>query len=929
MTAPMVRLIPKLRVIRGIAQTTAVHHPTLASFAHLHRTSHRTVSRQPVFIHRWIALGLTLSAVCATGLLILLSGNDARSSKPSPTTGPHARAGARVSHRPPTPAQATSLSPADLATLRELPCFQSEASVNELLQWLEQQRTLKALEHHLGKSPAGQISQVSGTQVERFASRLAQVAQLPDGLIEQNGRLLHPSDTLLLSPSQPTPATERLPPTQSAPESALEAPAELHPPASPPRELTGPDLRAPETAPPRPAPPRAAPPQQAPLAPGDDGLLPRTLAPRPEAFLAPTRPYRSPQDTLLFPHSSPPPPNAGEAEGRNVPTPATKPPSAAVPLTPPINVLPPPPAAGAPAVRPETPRATMPPPAPVESIRSPSPSLPLPQDPHAAIFASAPYPSAKQCQKCHEQIYREWSVSGHAYAAVSPMFHQFEQRINELTSGTIGHFCLRCHSPIGSALGLPREANLYEAPAAAIEGVTCVACHRVRQRYQRVNGERRIEPGDIFAPVYAGGDGHGLRDVLAHRDQWKVKTSPADRGPGQPIHAASIQFEQLSSSHFCVSCHQVAVYPGIKLEVVWEQYRASPACKQGISCQECHMGKAPGRAEGYTTGPAAVVASRPTNPHRKHSNHMFFGPGYSIAHPGTFPFHPKANTWRYDQWLEFDWRAGWGTDAFEDALAAGAIYASFPPTWQNVDDRYDARQIIDENLRLLAEKKHSRKVLMENGSQVEGPFFATQRRLGKPLRFHYVVTNTNSGHNMPSGSLGAQPQIWLNVVLTAPDGSHAWESGYVDSQGDLADLHSLDVAAGRIPHDHQLFNLQTKFITTNVKGTDREMYLPINVDVDPLPFIRPSGFPITTMNHPPTIRMEGHSLPPLGHRKARYHVPGHLIQMPGTWRLSVRMRSRAEPIYFMRFVRATPTMMQAMNERMLDFHEYSVEFEIR
>lgn len=509
------------------------------------------------------------------------------------------------------------------------------------------------------------------------------------------------------------------------------------------------------------------------------------------------------------------------------------------------------------------------------------------------------------------------------------MFHKFEQRINELASGTIGHFCLRCHSPVGTTLGLPREANLYDAPPAASEGVTCIVCHRVRQRYQRVNGERRIEPGDIFAPVYAGGDGSGLRDVLAHRDHWKVKTSPDQKGPGQPIHAASIQFEQLKSSHFCVSCHQVAVYPGIKLEVVWEQYRASPACKQGISCQDCHMGKSPGRAEGYECGPAAVVANKPTNPQRKHSNHMFFGPGYSIAHPGTFPLHPKADHWRYDQWLEFDWRAGWGTDAFEDAVDAGTVPAHFPPTWANVDDRYDARDIINENLKLLAEKKHVRKILMENGSQLEGPFFATKRRLGKALRFHYVVTNTNSGHNMPSGSLGAQPQIWLNVVLSAPDGRHVWESGYVDSNGDIADLHSLDVAAGRIQHDHQLFNLQTKFITTNVKGTDREMYLPINVDVDQLPFIRPSGFPITTMNHPPTIRMEAHSLPPLGHRKARYHVPGHLIQTPGKWRLSVRMRSRAEPIYFMKFVRATPTMIQAMNERMLDFHEYSVEFEVR
>ena len=32
-------------------------------------------------------------------------------------------------------------------------------------------------------------------------------------------------------------------------------------------------------------------------------------------------------------------------------------------------------------------------------------------------------------------------------------------------------------------------------------------------------------------------------------------------------------------------------------------------------------------------------------------------------------------------------------------------------------------------------------------------------------------------------------------------------------------------------------HLQTMFLTTNVKGTDREMYLPVNVDIDPLPHL--------------------------------------------------------------------------------------------
>ena len=45
-----------------------------------------------------------------------------------------------------------------------------------------------------------------------------------------------------------------------------------------------------------------------------------------------------------------------------------------------------------------------------------------------------------------------------------------------------------------------------------------------------------------------------------------------------------------------------------------------------------------------------------------------------------------------------------------------------------------------------------------------------------------------------------------------------------------------------------------------------EMYLPITLDVDQLPFIRPGGTPSSVNNHPPNVRMEKHSIPPLATR---------------------------------------------------------------
>ena len=556
--------------------------------------------------------------------------------------------------------------------------------------------------------------------------------------------------------------------------------------------------------------------------------------------------------------------------------------------------------------------------------------VPAGADPHASAFADTLYPSALRCAKCHQKIYDEWRVSAHAYAAISPMFQRFEQAMTVVTKGTVGTFCVRCHAPVATQMEYPREASIADGAAVFREGITCVACHRVVERYGRVNGERRIEPGDIFQPVVGNLGGTGIAKAAADADNYKVKLHPGDKRPGQELHQGAIKFEQLGKSDFCVSCHQVAVHPGIALEVVWAQYRASPARARGVSCQDCHMGLEPGKAMGYSCAPAAEMSGKVVEANRKHSNHIFHGPGNSIAHPGLFPHNEKSLRWSIAQWLEFDWRAGWGTAEFEKQFAAmGGNKDCFPEAWKLTDDRRDARKILDDNFKLLGIKRDSATRVMNNAAHIEGPEILSSRRPGEDLHIKYRIHNTSDGHNMPTGSLGAQPQLWLNVVLTGPDGRWLWESGYLDGNGDLADMHSLQVRKGLIKPDLQLLNLQTKFLITGVKGTDREMYLPVNVDADQLPFLRPGAVPITVLNHPPFVRMEAHSVPPLGFRVADYRIPGELIRQPGTYRLSVRMRSRMEPIYFMRFCTATPEMERRMLEQTLDVQPQAVEFEIQ
>jgi len=560
---------------------------------------------------------------------------------------------------------------------------------------------------------------------------------------------------------------------------------------------------------------------------------------------------------------------------------------------------------------------------------------PLPEDnPDAHALADMQYPSAKVCGECHPRQYEQWSNSSHAYASLSPMFNKFEQKINDLAQGTIGSFCVRCHASVGTALGERRDIPWWERSAASREGITCVTCHRVGEAYGKTNAARRIAPGSIHEPVFGPFDTMGGLKAITDARTYQILVSPDE--PDRPdesdgtkwirMHQTAIQSDFIKQSEFCATCHQVQVHPGIKLETVWEEYRSSPAAKEGITCQECHMSTNPGRDAGFAKGWAARVNGMFVDTERPLTDHTFVGPGYPIVHPGLFPFRMEESPFTPQQWLTFDYRAEWGSEDFEKDVPSSF---AFPTEWRDPADRKKAWLLVEENLERWYERQEQREKLLETASHLDGPFFQGRPEVGKAFSFEYRITNRNKGHNLPSGSLGAQPELWLNVSLIDPDGERVWESGYVDSHGDVADLQSEDVQLGKIPHDDQLVSMQAKFITTNVKGTDREMYLPINLDFDQLPFIRPGGTPVSLLNHPPFARMEKRSIPPLGSRLAKYTVPGRLLTKPGTYRLAVRLRARTEPIYFMRFVEATRDMIRAENEWADDIHPYAVELQVR
>ncbi len=68
--------------------------------------------------------------------------------------------------------------------------------------------------------------------------------------------------------------------------------------------------------------------------------------------------------------------------------------------------------------------------------------------------------------------------------------------------------------------------------------------------------------------------------------------------------------------------------------------------------------------------------------------------------------------------------------------------------------------------------------------------------------------------------------------------------------------------------------LQSRFLTVNVRGSEREQVIAFNYSVDPLPFARPNIGPAILAGRAAGARTHRKSIEPGGHRWAKYKVKG-------------------------------------------------------
>ncbi|MBZ0165994.1 MAG: hypothetical protein K8I00_04240, partial [Candidatus Omnitrophica bacterium] len=218
----------------------------------------------------------------------------------------------------------------------------------------------------------------------------------------------------------------------------------------------------------------------------------------------------------------------------------------------------------------------------------------------------------------------------------------------------------------------------------------------------------------------------------------------------------------------------------------------------------------------------------------------------------------------------------------------------FPERWADVSDRYEAREIIEENKVLLERAAKARLTLLKVGYQL-GDVIIEEASDGA-IAFKVQIWNGTSGHNVPTG-FDAERIVFLQVTVRDAQGNIVFESGDLDPNGDVRDLHSVYVHNGERPLDRQLYSLQSRFVTRMLRGGDREQVLSINYSQDPLPFIRPPTQSTLLLGRPVNSRKHRQTIPPNGYHWAKYRIDSSLLKgHPGPFAAHIKLIAGMVPV---------------------------------
>jgi hypothetical protein len=205
----------------------------------------------------------------------------------------------------------------------------------------------------------------------------------------------------------------------------------------------------------------------------------------------------------------------------------------------------------------------------------------LPERDHEEYQWTDPLPDKARkhnCGNCHEEIYREWSSGAHARSSRNPRLLNLLEgvdargRRSRLWSVADEHplgaaICSLCHAPTFTSDPVRNDVGKAKGDS----GVHCDYCHKVV---------------DVEADGSGALLGRDALKLLRPKDDRQLFFGPLDDAlrEGETFGHSPIY----KDSRYCAACHEGVVF-GVHAYGTYSEWRESPAYRQNLHCQDCHM----------------------------------------------------------------------------------------------------------------------------------------------------------------------------------------------------------------------------------------------------------------------------------------------------------------------------------------------------
>ena len=340
------------------------------------------------------------------------------------------------------------------------------------------------------------------------------------------------------------------------------------------------------------------------------------------------------------------------------------------------------------------------------------------------------------CGTCHGEIFREWQISPHRFAATNRPYARAVALMAEEEGSEKTIFCARCHNPLAALLGLTEGSSSPLFDSVSRVGISCQYCHIITHtdpgeatgRVQ-VTFEKRYRP-EFSLGAWAPGQ---VDDALFVSD-------------GLVAHSEDYKHGVYVESEFCAGCHRIVtpaeMNGGAELEQedLYTPRHGSTAAKDAVSCTSCHM---------QLNVFEDTIHARP--------DHRTFGTLRSMSLLAPSWFTPAG-----------------GLEAFDRAAERWALGKLSVSSYEQV---YLA-SIQSGKSRAHRNFLHERKPLAVT---LEVP-----RSVSSGSELHVAVHTANGthAHPLPSGPLDMN-QLWLEGRVTDGSGATVFATGVLDADGSL------------------------------------------------------------------------------------------------------------------------------------------------